>query len=107
MRHIPAEPPAFFRRGPSPFARLAFFGIISLALLFADSRFRYLENVRSAASVVLYPLQRAAQMPGEALAYVATYFFSQRALVEDNATLKRQLVEQGPAVQGFPLARNE
>lgn len=107
MRHIPADPPAFFRRGPSPFARLAFFGILSLALLFADSRFRYLENVRSAASIVLYPLQRAAQMPGEAIAYVATYFESQRALVEDNAALKRQLVEKAPAAQGFPLAQQE
>ena len=107
MRHIPAEPPAFFRRGPSPFARLAFFGIISLAVLFADSRYRYLENVRYVAAIVLYPLQRAAQMPGEALAYVGTYFSSQRALADDNAALKRQLVEQGPAVQGFPLLQRE
>jgi rod shape-determining protein MreC len=107
MRHIPADPPAFFRRGPSPFARLAFFGVISLALLFADSRFRYLENVRSVATTVLYPLQRAAQMPGEALAYVDTYFRSQRALADDNAALKRQLVERGPAAQGFPLAQQE
>lgn len=107
MRPIPAEPPAFFRRGPSPFARLAFFGVISLALLFADSRFRYLENVRYVAAIVLYPVQRAAQMPGEALAYVATYFASQRALADENAALKRQLVEQTPAAQGFPLMRDE
>ena len=68
MHHIPVEPPAFFHRGPSPLARLAFFGVLSLALLFADTRYRYLENVRQVAAVVLYPLQRAAQMPGEALA---------------------------------------
>ena len=29
---------------------------MSLALLFADSRFRYLENVRYATAIVLYPL---------------------------------------------------
>src|ERR671929_19374 len=46
MRHIPVEPPAFFHRGPSPLARLTFVGLISLALLFADTRFRYLEHVR-------------------------------------------------------------
>src|SRR5262249_59687885 len=107
MRPIPAGPPPFFRRGPSPFARLAFFGVMSLALLFADSRFRYLENLRYYASIVLYPVQRAAQMPGEALAYVGTYFSSQRALADENAALKRQLAEQAPAVQGFPLLRDE
>ena len=46
MRHIHAEPPAFFHRGPSPLARLAFFGVLSIALLFLDTRYRYLENVR-------------------------------------------------------------
>jgi rod shape-determining protein MreC len=107
MRHIPAEPPAFFNRGPSPFTRLAFFGLISIALLFADTRYRYLENVRQVAAIVLYPLQRAVQMPGEAMAYVATFFSSQRALADDNATLKRQLVAQAPAIQAHPLLQQD
>lgn len=107
MRHISVEPPAFFHRGPSPFARLAFFGLLSIVLLFADTRYRYLESVRQAVAIVLYPLQRAVQMPGEALAYVATYFSSQRALAEDNAALKRQLVAEASAVQGYPLLQQE
>jgi len=107
MRHLPVEPPAFFNRGPSPFARLAFFGIISVALLFADTRYRYLENIRQVAAMVLYPLQRAVQMPGEALAFAATFFSSQRALADENATLKRQLVAQATAVQGYPLLQQD
>jgi len=107
MRHIPVESPAFFHRGPSPFARLAFFGIIAVALLFADTRYRYLENIRHVGAIVLYPLQRAVQMPGEALAYVATFFSSQRALADGNATLKRQLVAQATAVQGYPLLQQD
>ena len=67
MRHIPVEPPPFFHRGPSPLARLAFFGVLSLMLLFADTRYRYLEGIRAAAAVVLYPLHRAVLIPGEAL----------------------------------------
>ncbi len=101
MRPLPAEPPAFFHRGPSPLARLAFFGLLSIALLFADTRFRYLENVRLVATSVLYPLLRVVQVPAEALSYVGTYFSSQRELADDNAALKRLLVEQAPAVQGF------
>ena len=50
MRPIPAEPPPFFRRGPSPLARLTFFGLASIVLLFADARFRYLEDLRHAFS---------------------------------------------------------
>ena len=72
MPHLAIDPPPFFHRGPSPLARLAFFGVVSLALLFADTRYRYLENIRQVTAVVLYPVQRAVQMPGEALAYVET-----------------------------------
>src|SRR5512137_1564185 len=100
MRHIPVEPPAFFHRGPSPLARLAFFGLISLSLLFLDTRYRYLENIRHVVAIVLYPLQRAAQVPGEAIAYVGSYFATQRELAGENETLKRRLLEQAPAAQG-------
>ena len=107
MRPLPVEPPAFFHRGPSPLARVAFFGLISIVLLFADTRYRYLESVRQVAAVVIYPLQRAVQLPWEALSYVGTYFSSQRALADENAALRRLLVEQGPAVQGFALLQQD
>jgi len=107
MRHIQADPPAFFHRGPSPLARLAFFGLISIALLFLDTRYRYLENIRHVAGIVLYPVQRAAQVPGEAIGWVASYFVSQRALADEIAALRRQLVEQGAAVQAFPATQQE
>jgi rod shape-determining protein MreC len=107
MRHLPVEPPPFFHRGPSPLARLAVFGLLSLALLFADTRYRYLENIRRGAAIVLYPLQRLVQMPGDALAYVDTYFSSQRALAEENATLQAQLLAQAPLVQALPAVEHE
>ena len=107
MRHISVEPPPFFHRGPSPLARLAFFGLLSLALLFADTRYHYLENIRLAVGTLLYPLQRAVQFPGEALAYVGTYFSSQRTLSGDNAELKERLLAEAPAVQGYSLLEQE
>jgi rod shape-determining protein MreC len=107
MRHLQAETPAFFHRGPSPLARLAFFGLLSVALLFLDTRYRYLENLRHVAAVALYPLQRAAQLPGDAIAGVGAYFASQRTLAEENATLRRQLVERGVAAQALPGAQQE
>jgi len=107
MRHISIEPPPFFHRGPSPLTRLAFFGLLSLALLFADTRYRYLENIRQAVAVALYPVRRAVQLPGEALGYAAEYFASQRALASDNAAVRQQLLAQAPSVQGFPLLDQE
>src|SRR5947207_4909834 len=107
MRHISVEPPPFFHRGPSPFARLAFFGLLSLALLFADTRYRYLENVREAVGTVLQPMQRVLQLPGEAAAYVATYFSSQRALVVDNAALKERLLADARSLQGYGALEQE
>jgi rod shape-determining protein MreC len=101
MRHISVEPPDFFNRGPSPLSRLAFLGLLSLALMFADTRFRYLEGVRQVVGVVLYPLQRAVQLPGEAFAFVGDYFGSKRQLADDNARLRQELVAQAPAVQGY------
>lgn len=107
MRPFPVDTPAFFNRGPSPLARLAFFGLLSLVLLFTDTRYRYLENVREVVAVGLYPLQRVLLMPGVALDYVQDYFGSKRQLADQNATLKRELLASGPATQGYDLARQE
>ncbi len=107
MRHFPVEPPPFFHRGPSPLARLTFFALVSLALMFADTRYRYLENVRHAVGAVLYPMQRALQLPADGLAYIATYFGSNRALAVDNRELKQQLLAEAPAIQGYKTLEQE
>jgi rod shape-determining protein MreC len=107
MRHIAADPPPFFHRGPSPLTRLAFFGLFSIALMFADTRFRYLEGIRQVATIALYPLQRAVQLPGEALLWIGTYFASKRALDEENAALKQDLVAHSLSAQEFARLRDE
>jgi rod shape-determining protein MreC len=56
---------------------------------------------------LLYPLQRAVQLPGEALAYVGTYFSSQQTLAGDNAALKERLLAEAPSVQGYSLLEQE
>ena len=107
MRHLPAEPPAFFHHGPSPFARLTVVGLVSIALLFVDTRYHYLEGIRVVAATILYPVQRLAQLPGELLSSAGSYFTSQRALADENAALKRQLVLRGEAAQALPAAQHE
>src|SRR2546430_12497296 len=107
MHHISVEPPAFFHRGPSPLSRLALLGLLSIALLFADTRFRYLEGVRQVVAVALYPFQRVVLLPGEAFAYVADYFGSKRHLADENSRLNEALVAQAPAMKTASLLEVE
>lgn len=93
------SPPPFFRRGPSPLALLSLFSALSVVLLVADARFRYLEPLRSAVAVVLYPLQRAATAPFELMGRAADFFASQSQLVEENARLRQQRLQDASAVQ--------
>ena len=50
--------------------------------------------MRQVVAVILYPVQRAVEMPGEALSWVAAYFASKRTLTDENASLLKELVAQ-------------
>lgn len=67
----------FFNRGPSPAVRLIFFAVLSLVLMFIDSRYRYLESTRGALSVLISPVQKLAALPGEAWDHVGNLFITQ------------------------------
>jgi len=87
------QPPPFFKRGPAPLARLAFFVILSLSLLVLDLRFHYLERVRQVVAIAIYPLQRTAYAPAELTDRVISYFVSLSTLQNDNNRLKRKELE--------------
>ena len=99
MAALPHDSTPFFRRGPSPFARFVFFGLFSLAILFTDARYGYLESIRLGVGTVLAPLQRAALAPVHAWDAVVAYFASQTRLADENAQLKQQMLAQGVLAQ--------
>lgn len=80
----------FFNRGPSPVARLAFFTLLSLLLLFIDARYQYLESTRRVLSIIVQPLQRLTTMPGVVWQQVNGYFETQSNLISDNTQLHQQ-----------------
>lgn len=80
----------FFNRGPSPAARLVFFCLLSLLLLFVDARYQYLESARKVLAVVIYPFQRLTALPGETMGRIAVYFETQNQLLTENARLRQQ-----------------
>ncbi len=83
-------PPPFFTRGPNLFARLGFFALLSLVLLYADARFHYMEAMRKVIAVALYPLQRLADVPGQAVSRIGTFFVSQSYLQRENDRLSHE-----------------
>lgn len=87
---MPDSAPPIFKRGPSLIIRLVFFTILSLVLLVADARFRYLEDIRSGVSVVLFPMQEAAAVPAAVLERAGEFFVTQAALYRENEQLKRE-----------------
>lgn len=84
------SPPPFFKRGPSLFARLAFFSLLSLALLFADVRFNYLDDIRRGVGTILYPLQKLADLPAELSIRVGDFFTTQSTLRGEYERLRRE-----------------
>lgn len=104
MEHVP---PPFFKRGPAPLVRLAFFASLSLALLVLDARFRYAEGLRQALVLAAQPLQELAVLPGALAGRIAGYFSSQTRLGDDNAALRRQLLEASQTVQRLEAALAE
>lgn len=93
MSVVGHQPPPFFKRGPAPLARLAFFVVLSLALLVFDLKYRYLELARQGVAAVLYPLQRAAYAPVDLYGQLGGYFTSLAAVQRENEQLKRKELE--------------
>ena len=83
-------PPPFFKRGPAPLVRLAFFVALSLILLIADLRFHTLEWVRLAVATVAWPLQRVTWMPIDAAGDLGTYLSRHATLLKENEDLRRR-----------------
>jgi rod shape-determining protein MreC len=94
-------PPEFFNRGPSPLARMVFFGTIAIALMVADHRWRYLDAVRQAITVMVYPFEQAAMAPRRLAEKVSALLASQVQLQTENSTIKQQLLAQAERVQHF------
>lgn len=94
----------FFNRGPSPAARLVFFAVLSLLLMFVDARYRYLESTRSALSILVSPIQRLATVPGALWDKAGDLFITQSMqhdLIRQNEELRQQ--HQSDAAQLLQL----
>ena len=86
----------FFTRSSSPTLRLAVCAVLSLALMVSDHHRQHAVWVRSALSVVVYPLRLAVstlfvELPRDAVAWLST----RRSLIAESETLRQQLLVLG------------
>jgi rod shape-determining protein MreC len=93
------HPPAFFVRGPSPFARLIFFSALSIVLMAVDSRLHYLNEVRQGFATLLYPLEVIASAPVKLYRHINTYFVDQNTLTSENTRLTVHAMQQALELQ--------
>jgi rod shape-determining protein MreC len=84
----------FFNRGPSAPARLIFFALLSLLLLFIDARYKHLESIRSTLALPIHALQSIAtnlsSQPGVLWDQLSDYLDSQGNLARENEQLRLQ-----------------
>jgi len=104
MEHTP---PPFFRRGPAPVVRLAFFASLSLALLILDARFRYVDGLRDVLALAAYPFQKAATAPIVMMQRTAKFFVSQAQLRTENSALRAELLDSARDAQRYRSASAE
>ena len=107
MSFVGHQPPPIFKRGPAPIARLFAFVTVCLVLLVADLRFRYLEVMRDALSVVTYPVQMAAATPADFVLNASHYFATLIEVQRENADLRRQQLSSGERLLRFELLELE
>lgn len=90
MSVVGHAPPPFFKRGPAPLVRLAFFVSLSVVLLVADLRFHTLEWARLAVATAAWPLQRVTGIPIDAAGDFGGYLSRQATLLKENEELRRR-----------------
>jgi rod shape-determining protein MreC len=74
-------------------ARLVFFAVLSLLLMFVDTRYRYLESTRNALSILVSPIQQLANLPGALWDMAGDIYITQREqreLIRQNEELQQQ-----------------
>ena len=86
-----AETRPILGRGPSPGLRFFFFAMLSFGLMWLDQRQGYLDGVRHALTMVIYPLQMLVNSPGAVWDWVEESFATRERLARENVALNERL----------------
>ncbi|WP_280546767.1 rod shape-determining protein MreC [Halomonas sp. 11-S5] len=88
-----------FSHGPLPGYRMLLCVILASALMFVDTRFTRMEPVRTQLSTLVAPVQWLVSLPSDVLNWAALALSDQRALVDENRRLRKQILTLSHRVQ--------
>lgn len=91
--------PPLFKQGASARARAGFFVLLALVMITVDVRLHVLDKVRLGIGAALYPLQRIALLPRDAIYAAGSYFASIDTLQKENTVLKQQQIINAQLLQ--------
>lgn len=94
-----SQPVRFFKRGYSPSVQIAFFTLLSLALMFMDARYQYLGALRYVLSAFVQPVQRLVTMPSSVWQDTSDFFYTQSSLTRESVRLQQQHALDGSQLQ--------
>jgi len=83
----------FFTHGPAAEVRLFFLAILCAGLMIPASETSYVEPVRKAVSVMLYPFQKTAMWPRDAVTQVYDWSNAITIAKQESAAVQRQRIE--------------
>ncbi|MEJ2462854.1 MAG: rod shape-determining protein MreC [Candidatus Thiodiazotropha sp.] len=96
-----------FTAGPSITTRLVVAGLLSISLMVLDHRYNTLESLRSALSVVLYPVQYLASLPASLGESASDAFTSRSELEAERDRLHDENLELRGRLQKFEALEAE
>jgi len=102
----PGQMKPLFARGPYNTLRLLVFILLSLGLMTLD-RQHHLDNVRSALSLLVYPVQYIVDLPSRMGAWVSDSLTFRSRLLRENAELRSESLVQGAQLQKLDSLANE
>ncbi len=96
----------FTHSGFSP-ARLIFYGVAAVLLMFMDQRGSYNQKVQESLATLALPVQSLAALPAKVAAFVGDGFRKQQSLLADNQGLTEQLLTQKVKLMRLQVLTNE
>lgn len=88
---LDSQPPPFFRQGPSAQSKLAVYSALAIFLMVADTRFGFMQPLRTALATALYPVQWVAIAPIRVAGVASTYMESLTSAQDKEAKAHYQL----------------
>ena len=92
-------PPPLFKQGTPARIRAGIFLLLAVGLLLADARLSALNQVRYVINLFLYPIQKAAMMPRDAISTIGEYFETTTVLQKEVRNLRQKELENAQKLQ--------